>query len=80
MVLAMGAGPLADNDWAGKEGSSRWMLWDDVAALFMHPLVDEKRNAPSQTLQNLTYLIENFTRIDINRVRFLLLEDTSDGN
>ena len=72
MVLAMGAGPLADNDRGGMVGSSRWMLWDDEAALFMHPLVDEKRNAPSQTLQNLTYLSENFTRIDLNRVRLLL--------
>jgi hypothetical protein len=72
MVLAMGAGPLVDNDWAGKEGSSRWMRWDDVAALFMHPVIDEKREEPGQTLQNLTYLIENFTRIVLNRVRLLL--------
>ena len=68
----MGAGPLVDNDWAGKEWSSRWMLWDGMTALFMQTLIDENREEPSQTLQNLTYLIENFTRIDLNRVRLLL--------
>jgi hypothetical protein len=71
MVLAMGAGPLADNDRGGMVGSSRWMLWDDEAALFMQPLIDEKREEPCQALQNLTYLSENFTRIVINRVRLL---------
>jgi hypothetical protein len=79
-VVAMRAGLLVANGYLGQECSSRRMLWDGMTALFMHSLIDEKRNGPSQALQNLTYLIENFTRFILNRVRFLLLEDTSDCN
>jgi len=71
-VVIMRAGPLAANGYLGQECSSRWMLWDGMTALFMHSLIDEERQEPSQTLRNLTYLIENFTRFILNRVRLLL--------
>lgn len=71
-AVAMRAGPLVANGYLAQECSSRWMLWDGMTALFMQALIDENREEPSQTLQNLTYLSENFTRIDLNRVRLLL--------
>ena len=59
-VVAMQAGPLVANGYLGQECSSRWILWDGMTALFMQTLIDENREEPGRTLQNLTYLSENF--------------------